>query len=177
MFILGAPSYSRNPRNVTHAPTQYLLPNNCTLSRIVSLFSWDNARSFNFTYYSTTYQAVSNKSILTFAFRHSPSYWCLDHVSMIDTSSNAELMINGHFDNQPSDGFIRCNAFANTSTSSFMPPSYSFTVERSYCDGSVGLPDYLSQTLSTKIGQMYRISFWLQNGGNAPNGARVVMSY
>jgi hypothetical protein len=49
--------------------------------------------------------------------------------------------------------------------------------KRLFYDNIVGLPDYLSQTLNTKIGQVYRISFWLQNKSDALNDAQVVMSY
>ena len=143
----------------------------------MSLFLWDNVPIFNNTFFSKTFEAPADRITITFAFRHARQYWCLDDVSVIDTLSNDELVINGDFENHPSDGFIRCNAYGNTSTSSFMPPPFSSTVQRSFCDGSVELPDYLSQPLNTEIGKLYQISFWLQNQGNAPNGAQVVISY
>ncbi len=133
--------------------------------------------SFSFTYYSKLYTAVSNETILTFAFRNDPSYWCLDNVSVFDISSKIELIIDGQFNNDSTVGFIRCNPYGNISTSFFLPPAGPYNGKRSFCDGSVGLPDYLSATLNTIIGQIYEVSFWLQNKGHPPNGAQVVMSY
>ncbi len=133
--------------------------------------------NFNYTYYSKSYKAVSNRTIITFAFRNDPSYWCLDNVSVIDISSNIELVTNGGFEDNPSDGFIRCNSYGNSSTTLFLSSAHPYSGKRSFCDGSVGLPDYLSQTLNTTIGQIYRVSFWLENKGNPPNSAQVMMSY
>ncbi len=76
--------------------------------------------------------------MITFVFPHDLFYWCLDDVSVIDISSKTELLINGHFENNSSDG------------------------NSSFCDGTtVDQPDYLNQTLDTKIGQVYQVSFWL----------------
>jgi len=134
-------------------------------------------QAFNYTYYSTLYTAVSTRTITKFAFQHDQSYWCLDDVSVIDISSKTELVTNGHFENNPSDGFLRCNSYDDSSTTLFLPSSHTHNDTCSFYNGTVDLPDYLSQTLNTKIGQVYQISFWLQNNGDAPNSVQVVMSY
>ncbi|CAF3468392.1 unnamed protein product, partial [Rotaria sp. Silwood2] len=122
------------------------------------------------------YKAVSTRTIITFVFRHNPSDWCLDDVSVKDISSNVELVTNGHFENNPPDGFIRCNSYGYSSISSFLTSTHTYNGKRSFCDGSLDLPDCLSQILNTKIGQLYRITFWLQNLGDKPNSAQVVIS-
>ena len=144
---------------------------------MITLFSWNNVNDFDYTSYSKLYKAASTRTIITFAFRHDQSYWCLDDVSVFDVSSKIELVTNGHFENNLSNGFIHCNSDGNNSTTLFFPSAHPHNGKRSFCDGNVSLPDYLSQTLHTKIGQIYRVSFWLQNKGNAPNNAQVLMSY
>jgi len=84
---------------------------------------------------------------------------------------------NGNFENNPSDGFLRCNSYGDSLTILFLPSLHTHNDTCSFFDGTVGLPDYLSQTLNTKIGQVYQISFWLQNNGGGPNSAQVLMSY
>ena len=142
-----------------HPSISYKLPNNCTLPEIVPLFSWHNVQAFNYTYYSKIYKAVSTRTIITFAFQHDQSYWYLDDVSVIDISSNTELVTNGNFENNPSDGFLRCNSYGDSSTTLFLASLHPPNDTYSFCDGTVGLPDYLSQILNTKIEQVYQISF------------------
>ena len=165
------PNYSRYPATI------YKLPNNCTLSTITPLWSWNNVEPFNYTYYAKIYRAISNQTIITFAFRHDSTYWCLDNVSVRDLSLNNELVTNGNFENNSSNAFFRCNSYGTSSTTLFMTSSNPYKGKGSYCDGSVGLPDYLSQKLNTTVGRVYLVSFLLQNFGDAPNGAQVVMSY
>jgi hypothetical protein len=140
------------------------------------LFSWNNVGPFNHTHYTDLYTAISNQTIITFAFRNDPSYWCLDDVSVIDLSSKTELVINGNFENNSLDGFFRCDSDGSISKGSALALSQFYNGKGLFCDGSVALPDYLSQILNTKIGQVYRVSFWLRNLGNAPNSAQVIMS-
>jgi hypothetical protein len=98
-------------------------------------------------------------------------------VSIIDISSNTELVTNGNFENNPSHGFLRCNSHGDSSTTLFLTSLHPHNDTCSCFDGTIGLPDYLSQTLNTKIEQVYQISFWLQHNGDAPNNAEVIMSY
>ncbi|CAF0720998.1 unnamed protein product [Adineta steineri] len=177
LFHIRSNSVSETSTINKNPLTIYKLPNNCTLSTIVPLFSWNNMKQFNYTYYSKLYKATSTQTILTFAFRNDPSYWCLDNVSVMDISLQTELIINGGFENNPSDGFFRCNSYGNSSLNLFLASPYPYKGKRSFCDGSVGLPDYLNQRLHTKIGHVYHISFWLQNMGDVLNSAQVVMSH
>jgi hypothetical protein len=140
------------------------------------LFSWNNVQPFNYTYYSKLSQAVANQTIITFVFRHDPAYWCLDDVSVIDTSSKIELVKNGNFEKNLA-GFFRCNSYGTNSSNLFLAPSQPHNGNRSFCDGTVRQPDYLSQILNTTVGQLYLVSFWLQNLDSASNNALVIMSY
>ncbi|UJR38015.1 hypothetical protein I4U23_030697 [Adineta vaga] len=170
-------SISQSSLNDTDSSTTYILPNKCTLPNIVPLFSWDNVNKFKYTYYSKVFEATATQMMITFAFRHDPSYWCLDDVSIMDISSRVELVNNGDFENNPSNGFFRCNSYGNSSTILFIASPHSYNGKRSFCDGSVGRPDYLTQKLKTKIGRIYHLSFWLQNMDDLTNSARVLLSY
>ncbi|CAF0975794.1 unnamed protein product [Adineta ricciae] len=172
---ISSPSYP--PTNHTDGLTTYRLPNNCTLANILPLFSWDNAQKFDYTYYSKTFQAMSTETIIIFAFRNDPSYWCLDSVSVVDISSNHELLVNGNFEHNPSNGFLRCNFYGNSSTNLFITSGHAYSGFHSFCDGSVGQPDYLVQKFHTKIGHSHFLSFWLQNLDDLSNSARVFLSY
>jgi hypothetical protein len=89
---------------------------------------------------------------------------------VIDLSSKIELVINGNFENNSLDGFFRCDSDGSISKGSALALSQFYNGKGLFCDGSVALPDYVSQILNTKI------SFWLRNLGNAPNSAQVIMS-
>lgn len=161
----------------TYPPTQYILPNDCTLSKTVSLFSWENVQSFKYQLFVAIYQALSNETILTFAFRQDSSYWCVDDVSFFDIVSKTELIINGDFEYHPVKGFFYCISNGSQSMHTFPISSDSHSGRRAYCGGSVNQPDYLSYKIPTKIGYFYRISFWLENNDDAPNAAKVLISY
>ena len=163
--------------NSSYPSTQYILPNDCTLSNIVPLFTWKNVQSFNYQQYHAIYQAVSNRTVLTFAFRQDSSYWCLDDLSFIEMSSKKNLIMNGGFERNPPKEFFRCLSNGSQSTHSLPISIESHSGRQSYCAGSVHLPDYLSQKISTKIDDLYEISFWLANNGDAPNAAKVIISY
>ena len=120
---------------------------------------------------------MSTETIIIFAFRNDPSYWCLDSVSIVDISSNHELLVNGNFERNPSNGFLRCNSYGNRSTNLFIASGHAYNGFHSFCDGSVGQPDYLVQKFNTKIGHSYFLSFWLQNLDDLSNSARVLLSY
>ncbi|CAF3459879.1 unnamed protein product [Rotaria socialis] len=55
--------------------------------------------------------------------------------------------------------------------------AHTYNGQHSFCGGAVNLPNYLNQILDTKVGQLYRITFWLRNLGDTPNSTPVVISY
>ncbi|CAF4207660.1 unnamed protein product [Rotaria magnacalcarata] len=168
---------TKHSNNYIHLRTIYKLPNDCTLSNVISLFSWNNVPQFNYTYYSKLYKTVSSRIILTFAFRHDASYWCLDGVSVIDISSSVELVTDGNFENNPSDDFFLCNSYGNSTIPLVLDSAHACNGLDCFCGGAVRLPNYLNQILGTKVGQLYRITFWLSNLGDTPNSAQVAISY
>jgi hypothetical protein len=176
--LLWLQSYSNNHYlyQILYNRVFQLLPN-CILSKIIPLFSRNNIQTFNYTYYSKLYGVVPTKTIITFTFRYDRFYWCRDDVSVTDLFLKIEFVMNGHFENNLSNKFLCFNLPNNRSTILFLVSLHPFNGRHSFCDGTVGLPDYLNQTFNTKIGQVYRISFCLQNQGDAPNSTQVMMSY
>jgi hypothetical protein len=115
--------------------------------------------------------------MITFAFRQDPSYWSLDDISVKDTTSGAELVQNGGFENSTFPSFLYCNiggdigTFKNPSGSSF-----AHTGLYSFVDYTEYWPDYISQMLNMTVGHVYNVTFWLQNGGGPPNSFLFIMS-
>ena len=142
------------------------------------LLSLNNTLLFAYTLYSIRYVANATRTIITFAFRQYPSFWSLDDVSVIDTTSRAELMRNGGFENGTLDSFIYCDSAGFNSTYYFpLGTSHVHTGLYSFEDGSLYDPDYLSQVLNTSAGRAYNVTFWLQNGGGPPNAFLLIMSH
>jgi hypothetical protein len=108
------------------------------------------------------------------ALRQDPSYWCLDDISVVD-SSGTQLWQDGGFETSPLiNYYIYCNpngAASRGTISTSCPHSGSY----SFYDGSEGYSDYLSQEFTTVVGTSYNISFWLGNKGATPNSFLVII--
>jgi len=155
--------------------TTYILPNNCTLKNITTLLSLNNTAPFFYTFYSVLYTAVTNETIITFAFRQDPAYWAIDDISMKDEISGIEVLQNGDFENETFAPFSYCNQQGvNVAISS--PGNQSHTGSYAFVDFTPYAPDYISQMLILTIGQVYNVSFWLLNAGGPPNSFMVMMS-
>jgi len=110
---------------------------------------------------------------LTFSFRNDPSFWYLDDVS-VTNSSGQQFLLNGGFEQGTLADWVYCNPNnaiysgsvynANANGSSYI---FVHSGSYSYADGSVGSPDYLSQTFNVIPYHVYTVSFWLSEyGGN-----------
>lgn len=164
--------------NETTSFVTFQLPNNCTYSKIDPFFSWNDSPSFNYTFYSKIYKAMTDRAMLTFALRHDPFYWCLDEISIKEIDTNRELVKNGDFESFSStSSFIRCRSATSSSTNLFSTSLHPHSGNQSFCDGTVRTASYLSQKIEMQIGKMYHLSFWLRNLGEMPNNALVFISY
>ena len=149
--------------------------NSCisSASQITSLLLLRNASRFNYTYYSYTYKALSSNDTIVFSFRDNSSYWCLDDLSMIDINSKVRLIENGGFENGVLTPFRFCSDY-NSNQSDVLPTN---TNQRSgvyaFCYKPTSYVDYLIQNLNTTKGQIYNISFWINNRSGPINKLNV----
>ena len=134
-----------------------------------------NATGQSYIRYSSNLTASTNATTITFAFQHNALFWWLDDVSIIDVTSGVELAANGGFETGNLVGWNYCNPNGTGNggrigqAGAFLP----HTGRYFYHGAPYPKPDYLSQTVTTHVGQTYLISFWLGNGGVETNHALI----
>ena len=154
--------------------------NRCTESFLQTtlLHSLVNVSQFGYKYFSYSYTAVTTKDTITFAFdREKFSAWYLDDISIVEKATNAELIENGNFENGTLFAFRLCRQELSAPRS-YLKSRSAHSGQYSFAINSSLSIDYLSQTFSTRVGQLYNISYWLQNSGKngQENRMRVIMS-
>jgi hypothetical protein len=155
--------------------TTYILPNNCTLTQITTLFSLNNTAPFIYTFYSILYTAIANETMITFAFRQDPAYWAIDDISVRNKISGIEVLQNGDFENETFAPFSYCNQ-QGVNVVVLPPGNQSHSGSYAFVDPTPYAPDYISQMLILTIGQVYNVTFWVLNAGGPPNSFMVMMS-
>lgn len=134
---------------------------------VISTLSW--------TQYKFNYTAPSVTSVrLTFSFRNDPSYWYLDDV-FVTNSSGQQLLLNTGFEQGTLANWIFCNP-NSASSSGAVTNLDKYSGLYSYKDGSVGTPDYLSQTFDVLPGNIYTVSFWLKATSSSMTFAWITIS-
>jgi hypothetical protein len=106
--------------------------------------------------------------------------WLLDDVFVGAFIANStELIQNGGFENSTTTltGWTQyCTSTCPNGSVNAGQAYYDANTTNNYymdhCYG-VGAIDFLSQTFSTTIGQLYAISFWILDYGLGPNGATI----
>ena len=145
------------------------------IGSLVSRLYISNANPFGYTYYSYPYQATASTATLTMAFEQDPSFWCLDDISVALQTGGPNLVVDPGFESGALGSYISCNpsgASSSGTVSTTCPNSGWY----SYYDGSIGNPDFLSQSFFVTSGSVYIVSFWLENVGATPNSATIIMS-
>jgi hypothetical protein len=91
----------------------------------------------------------------------------LDDVSIVDTNaSNSQMLINGGFENGSLIGWqVLCTSNCGSLSGSISTTSCN-TGLYCYTDGCVNGIDFLRQTFTTNIGDIYTLSFWMQLSHN-----------
>jgi hypothetical protein len=161
---------------------QAITSNTCTSNwNSVSLYSFcTNCPDIDpYQQYAYTYVAIANQTRITFAIREDAGYFALDDVSITSISApTVELLTNGGFETGTFSPWIYCNPAGATYAGTLEQTSGNFFYQNTYAahggnyyylDGAVGQADYLSQMITTTIGQTYNISFWLYNQGSGTN--------
>jgi hypothetical protein len=132
-----------------------------------SMLSWTQYK-FNYTSPNVT------TATITFSFRDDPGYWYLDAVS-VTNSSGQQLLSNTGFESGTLANWVYCNP-SNSSYSGSVTGSTSYSGSYSYEDGSIGAPDYLSQTFSVQPNNIYTVKFWLSSDSNNMTFAWITIS-
>jgi hypothetical protein len=125
--------------------------------------------------YTVSFVASLATTNLTFAFRSDPGFIQLDDV-VLTTGAGPNLVVNGGFEgatfpdpatgNAEPVGWVYSNpnhAGANGTVSN-NPNSGA----HNYADGSVSAYDFLSQSISTIVGDTYDLSFFAYHPGGTP---------
>jgi hypothetical protein len=134
------------------------------------LYIYMNA-SLPWTQYTFNYTAPNvNAATITFSFRNDPDYWYLDDVS-VTNSSGQQLLLNGGFEQGSLVNWLYCNP-NNASHAGTVTSAISYDGWYCYRDGSVGAPDYLSQTFNVQPNQVYTVNFIL-----GANGASMLFAW
>lgn len=131
--------------------------------------------SLPWTQYIFNYTAPNvNTATLTFSFRNDPSFWYLDAVT-VTNSSGQQLLSNGGFEQGSLANWVYCNP-KNATYAGSVTSAASYTGIYSYSDGSVGSPDYLSQTFNVVPYNIYTVKFWLGAYGDNMTFAWITVS-
>lgn len=131
-------------------------------------------RPYTFTFFSPI---GSNRSLLTFEFRHDESYWALDDVVVRDVSADSLLNIDGGFE---TGNISACCQVCNPSFSCFpgqLDTQFPHRGTYHYLAGASVDSDFLVQELPTVAERYYSVSFWLRNFGFGTNNAVVTISF
>jgi hypothetical protein len=134
--------------------------------------------------YSVNFMATQTSTNISFALREDPAFEGLDDVTVHDvTTSGPNLILNGGFElgpvgaNAPT-GWTYLNSFGATfagivSNNANNPSPGSHSGNNYYYDGAVQAYDGITQGISTTIGDIYNIDFWLADNSGAATYSRL----
>lgn len=166
MFVLGAVAVMfatvayANPCPPGNPPT------NCGPPPGAILDLNGTAIPHSYTNYTVNFVATDTTTNLSFAFRDDPWFLYLDDVSVTDlTTSSAVPVVNGGFEsgvvgNSAPVGWIYLNSFGAT-FAGVVNDSNAHSGSNDYFDGALQAYDGISQALTTTIGDLYQVSFWI----------------
>ncbi|CAF1500214.1 unnamed protein product [Rotaria sp. Silwood1] len=128
-----------------------------------------------------TYTATfTGMNILEFGFKavNQIKTWHLDDVSLIDkNASNAEMLVNGGFENGSLVGWqMLCSNNNCGLTVGNITQSNCHTGSYCYEGACQNAYDFLRQTFSVTSGHVYILSFWLYTNGHHSQAAYVNIS-
>lgn len=135
-----------------------------------------------YTEYSTSFTASSSSSIVTFVFRHDPGWFAFDDASVVADGASTNLLSDGGFES----GIGSWSYFAQSGVTHtgfvgnigsvvggipWSAPVHSGAHD--WLDGSTEGYDGLSQTIATTPGQVYDVTFWLDQRLTQPVSASI----
>ena len=122
------------------------------------------------THYTVDFQATQSTTNLSFAFREDPAFLILDNVS-VSTGGGPNLLTNGNFESGASN-WIFLNTFGATFQGQVLS-GVGVGGSSAWYDGSVQAYDGITQAVSTVIGQIYTIDFYLTDNGGLTTFSRL----
>ncbi|CAF3707319.1 unnamed protein product [Rotaria sp. Silwood1] len=121
-----------------------------------------------------------NRTVIEFGFKavNQVKTWHLDDVSLKDkNASNAEMLVNGGFENGSLVGWqVLCSSIICGTTAGNITQSNCHTGSYCYEGACQNAYDFLRQTFSVTSGHVYILSFWLYTNGHHSQAAYVNIS-
>ncbi|CAF4001991.1 unnamed protein product [Adineta steineri] len=162
--------------STTSSATAITITSNICTSLFTNIAMVANCYScpaYSYHQYIYNYTAIATVTRVAFAFRRQTSYFNLDDVSVRDYAApTIELLSNPGFETGDLSSWIYCNQNNETITggvqSNYTSGSYSYypkTGTYYYMGGSLTASDYISQSFSTQIGHLYKMTLWAQYPG------------
>jgi hypothetical protein len=138
-----------------------------------------NASSQSWTEYSYVYTATASQATLMFCFMNAKKYWALDDVSMVESGTNTNLILNPGFETGDWTDWTHYYGYNSSYDGSGMVSSEEmcsphsgndFYANIQYTTGGEGI----FQNVTTVPGTNYNITFYLANpAGGKPSVAIV----
>lgn len=101
--------------------------------------------------------------IITFSLLNDNAFWLLDNISLIDTNTSSQPIKNRDFEVGNLTDWNYCNPSNSANSSTFASNGSLASKSGQYFYGGAPYPhpDFLSQTIPTVMGRLYKFSFWL----------------
>jgi PEP-CTERM motif-containing protein len=131
--------------------------------------------------YTVNFQATDPTTNLSFAFREDPAFLLLDDVAVYDNTTDpghlTNLVLNGGFELGPVGSpapadWTYLNSFGAT-FGGVVSTNGPHTGTNDYFDGAVQAYDGITQGIATTPGDIYSISFWLNDNGGLTTFSRL----
>ncbi len=147
--------------------------NLCVLNQNKILLNYTSSFSQPYTFYSFNFTASATAITVTFSLMNKDASWFLDDVTLIDlNTSSLPLIQNGDFETGNLTNWNYCNPNSTNNRSNIAQngSQYSHSGQYFYLGAPYPSPDFLSQTVPTRMGDLHTLSFWFgQSGASTKN--------
>lgn len=122
--------------------------------------------------YTVNFTSSLTDTTISFAFRDDPSDLWFSDTSLVDlTTSSGDLLVNGNFASYDSNTYLPTDwtySDPYQTSGGLVNTGCGYLSDTCWDDYAVGAYDMLGQTVSTNVGDLYQISFYLvENSGNS----------
>lgn len=148
------------------------ISNMCALNQSLILFDYTTDVYQVYKFYSFNITAITTSMTVTFSLENSYAFWLLDNISLIEFNTSKQLIKNGDFKTGSLINWNYCDPYSLLYNPSVLGANGSFLPQNGqyfYFGAPHPNTDFLSQTISTTIGNLYIFSFWLGQTANSSN--------